>query len=264
MIVLYIVGIAAAVLILAYSFMFHRELYHTDAVLEGNTHVVVDKLMVVAHPDDELIFGGRELLEEQGWLVVCVTGGSNRSGNLLSFYPAVRRIREFKAVMDALQCRYEMWDYEDYCFNANWGMVNLQIQLAELLQRHTYKKIITHNPDGEYGHIQHKRISDLIHNLRPSNLFVFNYVSALNTGFDPLPPFNPYVPQLSSLLALYSSQHSIITKHHLNIIHQGVRPVTFTDGLAITRAVTTATPDTTAPSTTDACDASVDLVQTPI
>jgi LmbE family N-acetylglucosaminyl deacetylase len=36
-----------------------------------------NKLMIVSHPDDEVIFGGSALLEEEGWRVVCLTNGNN-------------------------------------------------------------------------------------------------------------------------------------------------------------------------------------------
>lgn len=35
--------------------------------------------MVIAHPDDEILFGGQELLISKNWLVVCLTNGNQLS-----------------------------------------------------------------------------------------------------------------------------------------------------------------------------------------
>ena len=36
-----------------------------------------NKLLVVAHPDDEVLWGGANLLREPGWLVISATNASN-------------------------------------------------------------------------------------------------------------------------------------------------------------------------------------------
>ena len=41
---------------------------------------VVDKLMVVAHPDDEVLWGGANLLAEPGWKVLVATNVRNKMG----------------------------------------------------------------------------------------------------------------------------------------------------------------------------------------
>ena len=48
-----------------------------------------DKLMIVAHPDDEVLWGGGHLYDK-GYLVVCVTNGRNKV-----------RSQEFKDVVTA-------------------------------------------------------------------------------------------------------------------------------------------------------------------
>jgi LmbE family N-acetylglucosaminyl deacetylase len=66
--------------------------------------------MIVAHPDDETIFGGRLLAERAPdgrapaacWTVVSVTNGGT----------AARRA-EFQRAVRAAGARFEMWDYAD-------------------------------------------------------------------------------------------------------------------------------------------------------
>lgn len=191
-------------------YIFLRKLYHSSNTIIGNDHIVYDKIMVVAHPDDELIFGGRQLIEESGWLVICVTNGSINSSKTADV-----RITEFKAVMNDLQCRYEIWDYEDDNFNANWDEKSLLDQLAKTINCGTVTKIVTHNLQGEYGHVQHKKISKLIHQLGPTNLYVFHCdINQLNSHLD----------KLSILLDHYSSQSSIIQKHLEDIKYQSIKP----------------------------------------
>ena len=36
-----------------------------------------NKVMIVAHPDDELIFGGAELIQNKGYKVICITNQDN-------------------------------------------------------------------------------------------------------------------------------------------------------------------------------------------
>ena len=220
--------IIIAIIIIIYYFIFCRKLYHSKAILSGNNHIDTNKLMIVAHPDDELIFGGKELLAEPGWLVVCVTNGSNRSGNLYSLHRAEKRIKEFITVMNSLNCKYEMWDYEDNGFNAHWNEKSLIEQLKQLLEKNKFVKIITHNLQGEYGHVQHKKISELVHGLKPDNLYVFGYSDNIKNIIDkPIVEINPYLTQLEQALSYYSSQENIIAKYYTNILYQSIHKVNF-------------------------------------
>ena len=224
--ILYIL-ITIAIIIIIYYFVFCRKLYYSPSVLTGNNHIDANKLMIVAHPDDELIFGGQELLAEPGWMVVCITNGSNRSGNLYSLHRAEKRIKEFITVMNSLNCKYEMWDYEDNGFNANWDEKSLITKLKQLLDKNKFIKIVTHNLQGEYGHIQHKKISELVHSLKPKNLYVFGYIDDKSIIDGNNKKINPYAYQLEQVLSCYSSQKNIINKYYTNILYQSISKVNF-------------------------------------
>lgn len=60
-----------------------------------------DKVMFVAHPDDDLLWGGRHLIEDD-YLVVCMTRGND---------PV--RSAEFKSVMEATGDKYLILSYPD-------------------------------------------------------------------------------------------------------------------------------------------------------
>lgn len=208
--------IIIVVLILVYYLIFIRNLHSSDKILKNNPSIVVDKLMVVAHPDDELIFGGRELLSEKGWKVVSITNGSIASENIFSTCSFETRQKEFISLMSYLECSYEIWDHEDNGFNSNWNIDIIKNQLINLFNESQYKKIVTHNLEGEYGHIQHKKISKIIHDLRPKNLYVFNIDES---------KINPYLDDFPKLSLFYASQMDLINKHYKYIVHQSLKKV---------------------------------------
>lgn len=198
-------------------YLFGRKLYSSPFKIVNNDHDY-DKLMIVAHPDDELIFGGRNLIEERGWKVVCVTCATIKSNYI--FEPMTSNVREheFKLVMNALGCSYEIWDFESYLFNANWDDFLLNDNLVRVLNEKPYQKIVTHNLQGEYGHAQHKKVSAMVHNLKPKNLYVFGY--DMNQR-------NPYIVELQKLLEYYPSQKKVIKKHNKYLIYQFSKPAKY-------------------------------------
>lgn len=104
-----------------------------------------NKLMIVAHPDDESLWGGGHLLDK-GYFVVCLTNGNN----------TVRR-SEFYAALKEYGCQGIMFSYPDLerGKRSDWSNYS-DIIAKDLNVLLTYKRwdmIATHNPKGEYGHI---------------------------------------------------------------------------------------------------------------
>lgn len=114
---------------------------------------VSDKLMIVAHPDDESLFGGEALLATPGWTVICVTHASN----------PVRR-REFVQAMESAGADYTMLDHEDHLENGNFDP-SLAATLGALLAERPYTTVVTHNERGEYGHVQHVALHRIVRGL---------------------------------------------------------------------------------------------------
>jgi hypothetical protein len=148
------------------------------------------KLMIIAHPDDELLFGGAELIKYgSNYKVVCVTNPTNKD-----------RILEFEAVMKKLNiCSWEILDYEDTLHPTLIGLD----WLDDIINSRKWDKIITHNPVGEYGHPQHKLIFDKVKSL-VDDFYVF--------GKSPTKLPNAIINQKLKLLKIYKSEQSIINQ----------------------------------------------------
>jgi LmbE family N-acetylglucosaminyl deacetylase len=104
--------------------------------------------MIVAHPDDESLFGGAQLLMG-GWKVVCVTNGNNQ----------VRR-SEFESVMRITNSEFEIWNYSDsFCGLDGPSLVT---DISRVIDECGWEKILTHNEQGEYRHKHHLQIHKIV------------------------------------------------------------------------------------------------------
>ena len=203
----------ALVCVIVYLFLRKRTLYSSDQIFIG-TNNEPQNLMIVAHPDDELIFGGRELLNKNNWKVVCITNGTSKAQDKFTLDKTNRK-KEFINIMNFLKCSYEIWDYEDNLFNANWNTELLLNNLKRVINEKDYQMILTHNLQGEYGHVQHIMVSKLVHQLKPKNLYVFDHdEKQKNSDCDLLCKLGR---------KFYSSQVDIITKHYKDIMHQSIK-----------------------------------------
>lgn len=117
--------------------------------LEGTT-----KLMIVAHPDDETIWGGGHLLEG-GYLVVCLTGGNNET-----------RCKEFKEVVKASGNIPLILSYPDKINfkRSDWKLskAGISSDISRIIKYKKWDLIVTHNEAGEYGHNHHKMTHSLV------------------------------------------------------------------------------------------------------
>ena len=113
-----------------------------------------DKVMFVAHPDDDLLWGGRHLIEDD-YLVVCMTRGND---------PV--RSAEFKSVMEATGDKYLILSYPDKIgkdrSSWNYWKKDMEADIATVLNYKDWKQVATHNADGEYGHHHHQMTHKLV------------------------------------------------------------------------------------------------------
>ena len=183
------------------------------------------KLMVVAHPDDETLWGGAHLTEG-GWFVVCLTNGYNEVRKN-EFYEVIKESGNVGLILK----------YPDLVGEkrSDWATSKPQIakDLDLLMKYKHWGMVATHNPDGEYGHIHHKMTSRLMtesyyKNCWGNNLYYFErYYSARR-----LPSVEASlrkVPQSSvdkkvELLKIYKSQSHVVGEHiHLASYEDWIR-----------------------------------------
>lgn len=118
----------------------------------------VENLMIVAHPDDDILWGGEQLMKQK-YLVVCMTNGTVIANGSC-------RGMEFRRAMEQTGDSALILQYPDYRPNthekSNWSECTREMRadLQCLLSYKKWKKIVTHNPQGEYGHIHHKMTSN--------------------------------------------------------------------------------------------------------
>lgn len=186
----------------------------SDISNEFTENINIEKaknLMIVAHPDDETIWGGDHLLEED-YLVVCVTCGTNKT-----------RDKEIKKALSISDDELIKLGYPD---NPG-GIVNdwknykeyIENDLEKIITMKEYDKIVTHNPDGEYGHIHHKMLNKIVtrvslkNNLSDKLYFFAKYYTKENMNYNEQKkfPIKNYDTKMYQMVKVYKSQSFIET-----------------------------------------------------
>lgn len=116
----------------------------------------IQHVMIIAHPDDETLWAGDHIMKNK-YLIICLTNGGNK----------VRK-KEFDKAMKLTGNYGIILKYPDRTNRVkdNWKKSNKSIRndIDYILNFKKWSTITTHNPDGEYGHIQHKFTSMMVTN----------------------------------------------------------------------------------------------------
>lgn len=159
--------------------------------------LVPNKLCIVAHPDDEVLWGGANLLAEPGWKVIVATNRDHPKRRM-EFYKTM----EWVGVWEPLMFNCKDTDDEDDTSLSNSAF-------ERELRRDSKKKwklVLAHNESGEYGHPQHMYVSTLVKTHFPDAKFF---------GVSSLLP-----PRLLSLKRK-SMQYYAATQNISKMIYQG-------------------------------------------
>lgn len=142
----------------------------SNYTLDMNNASQYSNVMIVAHPDDETLWGGANLYKDD-YFVVCLTNGYNKI-----------RANEFQKIMKFTNNTGILLNYPDVTgkYIDDWSNVEDGIlhDLKIILEYKCWNKIVTYGPDGTYGHIHHKKTSEYITKLaiktkKYSNLYYF-------------------------------------------------------------------------------------------
>lgn len=120
----------------------------------NSINTTANKVMFVAHPDDETMWGSSALYHDK-YIVVCITCGVDEE-----------RVREFENVMNKFGDDYVMLSYPDLVNGkkSDWQeeWVNLNYDINKIISEKEWDIVVTHNPEGEYGHIHHRLLSSIV------------------------------------------------------------------------------------------------------
>ena len=117
------------------------------------------KLIIVAHPDDEILWGGLNLLLGSQWHIVIATNKSNK-----------KRVQEYIKTSQYIGAfQYDIFDIkdvytEDAVFSDSlfFDTGKPFYKFLQKLSKEKWELVLTHNADGEYGHEHHKSIHKLV------------------------------------------------------------------------------------------------------
>jgi len=162
-----------------------------------------NKLMIVAHPDDDTIFGGAHLIEDD-YTVVCVTCG------VVDY-----RLNEFSKAMKYSGDKYLYLSHTDLDPKAHisdWTdeKETINLELKQIIESQDWDLIVSHNPEGEYGHKHHKMISEMVtKNISDkSKLYYFGKYKEKGT-IDDTPKLKENIfKKKKEMLSIYKSQPS--------------------------------------------------------
>lgn len=169
----------------------------------------IDNLMIVSHPTDEILFGGSHLLEDN-YLVVCITCVDNKDTT-----------RDFIEVLQKTNDKYIILGYPEYTNDEreNWSEYKTAIKdnLNTIINLKEWSIIVTHNPEGEYGSLQHRITSKLVTSISPKkNLYYFGKYYTKNSivnHYNELSQINQNtLNQKIKLIGMYKNEDYIQTE----------------------------------------------------
>lgn len=125
-----------------------------EAINEKKTKKVA---IIVAHPDDEVLWVGGTLLAHTEWqcFIACLCRKSDPD-----------RAPKFRKALNVFQAKGAMGDLDDGPMQIPQDKQEITRILLELLPNVDYDLVITHNPTGEYTrHLRHEEIGTTVLNL---------------------------------------------------------------------------------------------------
>jgi LmbE family N-acetylglucosaminyl deacetylase len=135
-------------------------------------------LVIVAHPDDELIWmGGTLLRNKDKWKtkVICLTRASDKD-----------RHPKFLKACKEMGVEGIIFDLNDENFNPLSQSQIIKTIESAIKSEKEYDYIYTHGQDGEYGHIRHRETHNAVDEMIKSkklvckNVFYFSYIKQEN------------------------------------------------------------------------------------
>lgn len=134
----------------------------TKSILDNLDLTIMDKVMIVAHPDDETLWGGSHLIEDE-YLVVCITHGWN-ANRRTAFIDTMKKTNDKYLILDYPDARKQFPDGSYETDLLSTCRAALQKDIEKIISYKKWKQVITHNPFGEYGKYHHQQVSKSVTN----------------------------------------------------------------------------------------------------
>lgn len=116
----------------------------------------MNSLMVVAHPDDESMWGAGYLIRHPGTTVVCCTIPRRDPERAWRFFDACQVLGAIPRLLP---------------FPEPPANERIDEDTLGLIDFSGYDEVITHNEVGEYGHLHHKQINAYVTSVTSCNTF---------------------------------------------------------------------------------------------
>lgn len=111
------------------------------------------RLVIVAHPDDETLWAGATIAAEPGAGVLCLTNRSVRARRS-AFQRAMSALGGVGVILDVPDRRSEPPTESD--------VDRMAAAVRHVLLACPSADVFTHGPEGEYGHVMHQRVSAVV------------------------------------------------------------------------------------------------------
>ena len=179
-------------------------------ILDNHNASQYKKIMIVAHPDDETLWGGANLVKDN-YFVVCLTNGYNLA-RANDFHEILKYTNNSGIILNYPDIEDNIID--DWSEVENWILKDLSI----ILNYQNWDKIVTYGPDGTTGHYHHKKINQYVTWIvkkfdKYKNLYYFQKFYKKNQ-------IPKYLPRINDTELEYKRKEVEIYKSVKHIIYQ--------------------------------------------
>ncbi len=146
---IFLLAIVIVIFIIVYVFFKRPNLKPVKGQLDDMDLTNYNKVMIISHPSDETIYGGVHLLSDN-YVVVCASCGVNKNKD-----------EDLENVLNETGDKLVKLGYPEN-FYLSSDLKKIRKKLKIIANYKNWDLIVTHNPDGEDGNIQHKQIEKIV------------------------------------------------------------------------------------------------------